>query len=198
MRIVLLGGPGSGKGTQAALLKEKLEIPHVSTGELLRAAVDAGTVPGIQAKAAMDAGELVADDLVLGMLRERLAAADAAKGFILDGYPRNLAQAEALDRLLDELGLPLDEVIQIDVDADRIIERLAKRGEDEGRSDDSEKTVRHRLAVYQEQTAPVIDYYARRQQLAEVYGVGSVEEVSARILGVLGPLQGDIDGFSES
>ncbi len=185
MRIVLLGGPGSGKGTQAAILKEKLNVPHVSTGDLLRAAVEAGTPLGRRAQAVMDAGELVSDEIVLGMLRERLTQPDAAGGFILDGYPRNVAQAEALDRLLAELGQPLDEVIQIDVDSERIVERLARRAQEEGRSDDDEETVRRRLAVYQEQTAPVIDYYAAREQLTEVYGVGSIEEVSRRIFSAL-------------
>lgn len=185
MRIVLLGGPGSGKGTQAAILKQKLNIPHISTGELLRAAVEAGTPLGRKAKTVMEAGELVSDEIVLEMLRERLQQPDAAGGFILDGYPRNVAQAEALDRLLAELGQPLDEVIQIDVDSERIVERLAKRAAEEGRSDDDSETVRNRLTVYEEQTAPVIDYYAARSQLAEVYGVGTVDEVSTRILGVL-------------
>lgn len=185
MRIVLLGGPGSGKGTQAAILKEKLNVPHVSTGELLRAAVEAGTPLGRQAKAVMDRGELVSDEIVLSMLRERLGDPDAAAGFILDGFPRNLAQAEALDALLVELGLPLDEVIQIDVDAELIVERLARRAAEEGRSDDDPDTVRHRLAVYRELTAPVVDYYRDRGQLIEVLGVGTIEEVSERIMGVL-------------
>lgn len=185
MRIVLLGGPGSGKGTQAAILREKLNVPHVSTGELLRAAVEAGTPLGREAKAVMDAGELVSDDIVLRMLRERLGEPDAAAGFILDGYPRNLAQAEALDALLAEMGLPLDEVVQIGVDSEVIVERLAKRAAEEGRSDDDPETVRNRLAVYREQTAPVGDYYRDRERLVEVDGVGTIEEVSERIMGVL-------------
>ena len=185
MRIVLLGAPGSGKGTQATLLKEKLDVPHISTGDLLRAAVKAGTELGLKAKAIMDAGELVSDDLVLGMLRERLTQPDAAGGFILDGYPRNLAQAEALDKLLAELKLPVEEAIQIEIDPELIVQRLAKRAVEEGRSDDSEETVRRRLDIYAEQTAPVVDYYAEQEKLAQVLGVGTIDEVNERIVAVL-------------
>jgi adenylate kinase len=187
MRIVLLGAPGSGKGTQAALLKDALGIPHISTGELLRAAVRDGTDVGKQAKAIMDRGELVPDDVILAMLRERLEADDCRAGFILDGYPRNLAQAEALEDLLDDLGQPVDEAVQIDIEADVIIDRIARRASTEGRSDDSEETVRNRLAVYEEQTAPVIGFYAEREKLSQVYGVGSVEEIFERIMGLVAP-----------
>ncbi|MDX1571756.1 MAG: adenylate kinase [Xanthomonadales bacterium] len=185
MRIVLLGAPGSGKGTQAAILKERLGIPHVSTGELLRAAVQEGTPLGKKAKSIMDAGELVSDELVLGMLRERLQKPDCEAGFILDGYPRNLSQAKALDGLLEELDQPLDEVIQIDVDRDQVIQRLSQRAAAEGRSDDTAETVAKRMDVYHEQTAPVVDFYAEAGKLAQVYGVGTIEDVSARIMGVI-------------
>ena len=185
MRIVLLGAPGSGKGTQAKLLKETLGIPHISTGELLRAAVAAESPLGLEAKVFMDAGDLVPDDLMLGLLEERLGKDDAQPGFILDGYPRNLEQARALDEVLARLNVPLDEAIQIDVDYALIAERLANRAHLEGRSDDSTEVVRNRLDVYEEQTAPVIDFYARKGILSQVYGVGTIEEVFQRLCGVL-------------
>ena len=185
MRIVLLGAPGSGKGTQAAILTDHLDIPHISTGVLLRAAVKAGTELGQQAKAAMDAGELVSDELMLGLIEERLGQNDVKGGFILDGYPRNLDQARSLDELLARLEQPVDDAVQIDVDTEQVIQRLAKRAEDEGRSDDTEEVVRNRMAVYEEQTAPVIDHYAGQGKLSRVYGVGSVEEVTQRIAQVL-------------
>lgn len=185
MRIVLMGAPGSGKGTQAALMVEELGLPHISTGDLLRAAVAAGSELGRQAKAVMDRGELVSDDIVLGLLEERLARDDAAKGFILDGFPRNIAQAEELDALLERLGQPVDEALQIDVDAEQVVQRIAKRAELEGRSDDTEETVRNRLRVYAEQTAPVVDYYARKGVLSRVLGDGTIEDVFQRIRGVL-------------
>ena len=147
MRIVLLGAPGSGKGTQAALLVQELNLPHISTGELLRSAVKAGTELGIKAKAVMDRGELVSDDIMLGLLGERLSQADAKAGFILDGYPRNLSQARALDELLERLDQPVDEALQIDVDVDLVVARIARRAAEEGRSDDTEEVVRNRMKV---------------------------------------------------
>lgn len=185
MRIVLLGAPGSGKGTQAALLVEELDLPHISTGELLRAAVKAGTILGQKAKAVIDRGELVSDDIMLGLLEERLSDADVAKDFILDGYPRNLAQAEALDELLERIGQPVDEALQIDVDLEMLIERISRRAAEEGRSDDTEEVVRKRMRVYEEQTAPVVEYYARKGLLSRVLGDGTVDEVFQRIKGVL-------------
>ncbi len=185
MRIVLLGAPGSGKGTQATILANQYEIPHISTGDLLRAAVKAQTPLGVQAKSVMDAGNLVSDDLVLGMLRERLQNDDVAGGFILDGFPRNLVQAEALDQLLVEMQQPVDEAVQIEIDPEIIVGRLAKRAQEEGRSDDTEDTVRNRIRVYEEQTEPVIGYYADQEKLSQVFGVGTVDQVNARIVGVL-------------
>jgi len=185
MRIVLLGAPGSGKGTQAALLVEELKLPHISTGELLRSAVKAGTELGIKAKAVMDRGELVSDDIMLGLIEERLSQADAKAGFILDGYPRNLAQAHALDALLDRINQPVDEALQIDVDVDMVISRIAKRAAEEGRSDDTEEVVRNRMKVYSDQTAPVVDHYAQQGVLSRVLGEGTIEEVFQRIKGVL-------------
>lgn len=185
MRIVLLGAPGSGKGTQAALMVEDLKLPHISTGDLLRAAVAAGSELGKKAKAVMDRGELVSDDIMLGLIEERLAQDDVKPGFILDGYPRNIAQAEALDELLDRIGQPVDEALQIDVDPEMVVARIAKRAAEEGRSDDTEEVVRNRLKIYAEQTAPVIDYYARKGILSRVLGEGTIEEVFQRVRGVM-------------
>lgn len=185
MRIVLLGPPGSGKGTQAALLRERLQVPHISTGDLLRAAVKAGTPLGLQAKAAMDAGELVSDELVLGLIEERLGQPDIKPGYILDGFPRNLVQAEALDRLLDRLSQPVDKALELKVDEEQIVQRLAKRAAEEGRSDDTEAVVRNRLAVYHQQTAPVTGYYGQRGLLVEVNGIGDVSAINQRLVDAL-------------
>jgi len=185
MRLVLLGPPGSGKGTQAARLKEKLSIPHISTGDLLRAEVAAGTPLGLQAKEVMARGDLVSDAILLGMLESRLSQADVANGFILDGYPRNLAQASALDGLLAKIGQPLDAVIQLDVGTDLLVERIAGRAKAEGRDDDNPESVRKRLQVYNDSTAPVIGFFADRGILARVDGVGSLEEVLERITAAL-------------
>ena len=186
MRLVLLGAPGSGKGTQATRLKDALGVPHISTGDLLRAAVKAGTPLGIQAKAGLDRGELVSDDVVLGMLEERLSQGDTGKGFILDGYPRNVAQANALDALLTRLGQPVDVAVQLDVSTELLVQRLAGRAQAEGRTDDSPEAVRIRLGVYTDQTAPVIDFYRAAGKLICVYGVGSVDEVLQRVLAAAG------------
>jgi len=185
MRIVLLGAPGSGKGTQAALLVELLKLPHISTGELLRSAVASGTELGRQAKVVMDRGELVSDDIMLGLIEERLSQDDTRGGFILDGYPRNIDQAGALDGLLARLEQPVDKALQIDVDVERVIERIARRAAEEGRSDDSEDVARNRMKVYAQQTAPVVDYYAAQGVLSRVLGIGSIDEVFQRITGVL-------------
>ena len=181
MRLVLLGAPGSGKGTQAARLKADLNVPHISTGDMLRAAVAAGTPLGLKAKAVMDAGQLVSDDILLGMLEERLAQDDARNGFILDGYPRNLAQADALDHLLARIGQPLDAVVKLEVPNEAIIGRCQIRFQAENRADDNPDTVRRRLGVYAEQTAPVADFYAKRGKLQVVDGVGELDAVTARI-----------------
>jgi len=182
MRLVLLGAPGSGKGTQATRLKDALRVPHISTGELLRAAVAAKTPLGLKAHEVMAAGNLVSDDIVLGMLEERLGQPDVRAGFILDGYPRNLAQANALDALLARLQQPVDVAVQLDVGTDLLITRLAGRAQAEGRADDSPDAVRQRLRVYTDLTAPVIDFYRGQGKLVCVYGVGSVDEVLDRVL----------------
>ena len=182
MRLVLLGAPGSGKGTQAARLKEHLQVPHISTGDLLRAEVAAGTPLGLQAKEVMARGDLVSDAILLGMLKDRFSRDDTRAGFILDGYPRNLAQAAALGELLASLGQKFDAAVQLTVDNEQIIERLAGRAQAEGRADDSPESVRHRLNVYDQQTAPVIDFYRQHGQLTVVDGVGSLDEVFTRIV----------------
>ena len=188
MRLVLLGAPGSGKGTQAARLKEHLQVPHISTGDLLRAEVAAGSPLGVQAREVMARGDLVSDDILLGMLKDRFSRDDTRAGFILDGYPRNLAQAAALDRLLQDLGQKFDAAIQLAVDNEQIIERLAGRAAAEGRADDTPDSVRHRLNVYDEQTAPVIEFYRAQGQLTVVDGVGSLDEVFNRIVEALAPV----------
>lgn len=185
MRIVLLGAPGSGKGTQAKRLQSELGLAHISTGDLLRAAVKAGTPLGLKARAVMEAGQLVSDDIVLGLLEERLAAADTEPGFILDGYPRNLAQANALDGLLARLRRPLDAVVKLNVPDAAIVRRCEIRYEQEHRADDNPDTVRRRLAVYAEQTAPVADFYARRGLLTEIDGIGAIEAIGDRVLAAL-------------
>ena len=162
-----------------------LGIPHISTGALLRDAAKRGTELGQQAKAFTDKGELVPDNVISDMLEERLHHEDVAKGFILDGYPRNLAQAGSLDILLERLNQPVEEAILIDIDAEQIIRRIAKRAQEEGRADDTEETVRNRLRVYAEQTAPVADYYAERGLLTRVLGDGSVDEIFQRLRSIL-------------
>ena len=185
MRLVLLGAPGSGKGTQAKLLKQKFNIPHISTGDLLRAAVAAKTELGVAAKVVMDKGILVSDEIVLGMLKERLAEDDAQKGFILDGFPRNLVQSDMLDKLLEEIKMPAQHAVLISVDPQEVVARIAKRAKEEGRTDDSEEVVRDRIKIYDTQTAPVIGHYRDHGILGEVLGTGSLEQVHNRILSVL-------------
>ena len=185
MRLVLLGAPGSGKGTQAKLLKKQFNIPHISTGDLLRAAIADKTELGLAAKVVMDKGQLVNDDIVFGMLKERLAQADAKNGFILDGFPRNLVQADMLDKLLQEINMPAEHAILIAVDPEEVVGRIAKRAEIEGRADDSEAVVRDRIKIYEDQTAPVVDHYKQDAILSEVLGTGTIDQVQHRILSVL-------------
>ncbi|TDR23661.1 adenylate kinase [Marinicella litoralis] len=185
MRIVLLGAPGSGKGTQAKLIVKELNIPHISTGDLLRGAIAAKTALGLAAKEVMDKGNLVSDEIVLGMLKDRITQADATNGFILDGFPRNVTQAEMLETLLSELEMSLDHALLIEVDPDEVVARIAKRAEIEGRTDDTEAVVRNRLNVYKEQTAPVGDFYKEQGIVTEILGKGSIEDVQHRIQAVL-------------
>ena len=187
MRLVLLGPPGSGKGTQASRLKDYLQVPHISTGDLLRAEVAAGSPLGNEAKAVMARGDLVSDEILLGMLESRFRREDTAKGFILDGYPRNQAQADALGTLLAKMGKHMDHAVQLEVPTELLVERIAGRAAAEGRADDTPDSVRTRLKVYDDQTAPVIEYYRQRGQLAIVDGVGSLDEVFTRLVEALSP-----------
>ena len=189
MRLVLLGPPGSGKGTQAARLKDYLEVPHISTGDLLRAEVAAGSKLGLEAKEVMARGELVSDAILLGMLEDRFSRPDTANGFILDGYPRNLAQADALGKLLARIGQKFDAAVQLDVPTELLVERIAGRAKAEGRADDTPESVRTRLKVYNDQTAPVIDYYRQQGELNVVNGVGELDDVFARIIEAITPGQ---------
>jgi len=185
MRLVLLGAPGSGKGTQAARLKEHLQVPHISTGDLLRAEVAAGSKLGLEAKEIMARGELVSDAILLGMLEDRFSRDDTKGGFILDGYPRNLAQADALNALLERIGQPMDAAVQLEVPTELLVERIAGRAAAEGRADDSPESVRTRLQVYNDQTAPVVDFFRQHGKLSVVDGVGSLDEVFNRIVEAL-------------
>ena len=189
MRLVLLGAPGSGKGTQAARLKAHLQVPHISTGDLLRAEVAAGSKLGLEAKEVMARGELVSDAILLGMLEDRFSRPDTAGGFILDGYPRNLAQADALDALLQRIGQPMDYAVQLEVPTELLVERIAGRAQAEGRADDSPESVRTRLRVYDEQTAPVIEFYRQHGQLTVVDGVGELDDVFTRIVEAIAPVR---------
>ena len=188
MRLVRLGAPGSGKGTQAARRKEHLQVPHVSTGDLLRAEVAAGSKLGLEAKEVMARGELVSDAILLGMLEDRFSRDDTRGGFILDGYPRNLAQADALNALLERIGQPMDAAVQLEVPTELLVERIAGRAAAEGRADDSPESVRTRLQVYNDQTAPVVDFFRQRGKLSVVDGVGSLDEVFSRIVEALAPV----------
>ena len=213
MDFILLGPPGAGKGTQAKLMIDKWNTPQVSTGDILRAAVREGTALGVEAKGFMDSGGLVPDRVVIGIIAERLREEDAADGFILDGFPRTIPQAEALQKILDELGRNIDHVISIEVDDEELVTRLTGRrmckgcgesfhvvfnpsakegicdrcgGELYQRDDDTEETIRQRLAVYSEQTQPLIAYYEKQGKLRRIEGTGSIEEIFSRVLDAAG------------
>lgn len=183
MRLVLLGPPGAGKGTQAAVVAAKIGIPAISTGDIFRANVGQETSLGLEAKQYMDAGKLVPDAVTNAMVADRLTHADVADGFLLDGYPRNLDQADVLTERLEAANTPLDAVLEIVADTEQVVARLLSRGQ--GRADDTEEVIRHRLDVYASETAPLVGYYRQRGVLRTVDGIGSVDEVSARILAVL-------------
>ena len=185
MRIILMGPPGAGKGTQAKVIADRLSIPAVSTGDIFRANVSAETELGLEAKRYMDAGDYVPDEVTNAMVRDRISEADAAEGFLLDGYPRTVSQVAELDSMLDSAGHPLDAVVVLTVDKEEVVQRLVKRAQAEGRSDDDEEVMRHRQDVYAEQTAPLIEVYAERGLLVEVDGMGAVEDVTARVFAAL-------------
>jgi adenylate kinase len=212
MRLVLVGPPGAGKGTQAEFVAAHLGIPKISTGDIFRANVSEGTELGLQARAYMDAGDLVPDEITIGMVQDRLAEDDARKGFLLDGFPRNVPQARALDQLLLETGAPLDVVLELVVDDDEVVRRLSGRrtcrkcghvwhvdfdppsvegtcdicgGELFQRDDDRPETIRHRLEVYYEQTAPLIGYYAEEGLLVGIDAMGPVDDVTERAVAAL-------------
>jgi adenylate kinase len=212
MRMILFGAPGSGKGTQAKKLMQDRSIPQISTGDMLRAAVASGTSLGKQAQAIMDSGQLVSDDIMLGIISERLKEPDTANGFVLDGFPRTLKQARGLEELLDEIGKPLDAAVLMEIDFDILMKRLTGRrtcsttgkllnihfspqheidecrksgGELIQREDDNEETISDRLDVYRRHTEPVIDYYRSRGELTTIDADGSVDEVYERLLKVL-------------
>jgi adenylate kinase len=187
MRIVFLGPPGSGKGTQAKLLAERLKIPAISTGDMLRAAVREGTPLGLKAKAVMEAGELVSDDLMIGLIRERISQPDARSGFLLDGFPRTVEQAVALDGLLGGNEKGLSTVVNLSVPEAVLIDRLEGRSGQENRSDDRRETVLERLRVYRQKTEPLIEFYRRRGLLKDVDGVGEVPEIADRISRAVAP-----------
>jgi adenylate kinase len=180
-RLLMLGPPGAGKGTQTQRLVEKLGVPQISTGMMLRDAVDAKTAVGLEAKEVMARGDLVSDDIVIAVAEQRLAAPDARRGFILDGFPRTPGQAAALDSMLARLGTPLERCIALSVDEDEIVRRLLRRAEIEGRNDDDAETVRKRLKVYQAQTEPLIAHYSKQGIVRAVDGNASVDEVAKRI-----------------
>ena len=192
MRLILLGPPGAGKGTQAARLVEKHGIPQLSTGDMLRAAVAAGTPVGLKAKAVMESGGLVSDEIVVGIIRDRIAEADAKKGFILDGFPRTVAQAEALDAMLQAEGLKLDAVIELEVDQSKLVARIVNRAAEAKaagqpvRKDDDPDVFKTRLEAYNRDTAIVAPYYERAGKLTKIDGMQAVDTVSASIAKVWG------------
>lgn len=179
-RLILLGPPGAGKGTQADILSDKLGVPHISTGDLFRANIGEGTPLGLEAKSYIDAGDLVPDDVTVRMVESRLAEPDAAGGFLLDGFPRTVPQAEELTRILDDLGQRLDAVVQFEVSEDVVVQRMLARG----RADDTEEIIRNRLAVYAKETAPLLDHY--RDKLIVIRAEGEVEEINERTMAAIG------------
>ena len=189
-RLVLLGPPGAGKGTQAARLAERLGVPAISTGDIFRANIKGGTELGVLAQSYSSRGALVPDEVTNAMVRDRLAESDAAEGFLLDGYPRNVAQVGELDAILADAGLTLDLAVEITADPDIVAARLLKRAEIEGRDDDTEDVIRHRLDVYAQETAPIAQVYAERSLLVQVDGIGDVDAVTERLVAAIGATSG--------
>lgn len=186
MNVIMLGPPGSGKGTQGALLSESAKLPRVSTGDVLRSAVERGTPLGLEAMGYMDRGLLVPDGVILGLIEEVLALPEAKSGVIMDGFPRTVAQAEAIGELLDTRGSAVDRVLSIEVPEEELVRRMLGRAAQEGRSDDTPDAIQRRLEVYREQTEPLVSYYRERGVLVEVDGTGTVEEIAARVQEALG------------
>jgi adenylate kinase len=185
MRLLIMGPPGAGKGTQAVRIAQRLEIPTISTGEIFRRNLAEGTELGRVAQGYMDAGEYVPDEVTNQMVADRLGQGDAAAGWLLDGYPRTTAQVAALDAIIAGMGQHLDAVVELTVDTDAVVQRLLKRAELEGRADDNEATIRRRMEVYGEQTAPLTTAYAQRGLLVRVDGMGTIDEVTDRIAAAL-------------
>ena len=185
MRLIIMGPPGAGKGTQASRIAAHLGVPHISSGEIFRNNIAAGTDLGVLAKTYIDRGDYVPDDVTNGMIRERLAQPDAAAGFLLDGYPRTIDQIERLDEILAESGLSIDMVLELTADPEAVVKRLLARAEVEGRTDDNDDVIRNRLVVYHQQTAPLTAIYADRGLLVQVDALGTIDEVTERILTTL-------------
>lgn len=181
MYLIILGPPGAGKGTQSVLLARLLSIKHLSTGEILRKAVTEGTSLGLKAKEVMDAGNLVSDDIMVGIIREAISKDDAKKGFILDGFPRTLKQAVELDKIMIELGYGDLKVINITIDDDELVRRMLGRG----RIDDTEETIKNRLNIYKRQTAPVREHYMQKSAVFDIYGIGNINEINNKIIELL-------------
>ncbi len=185
LNIVLFGPPGSGKGTQSEKIIEKYGLTHFSTGDMLRAELAAETELGLQAKSIMEKGELVSDEIIIGMIRSRISGEAGAKGFIFDGFPRTVAQAGALDRLLEELGMKIDVMLGLEVERQELIGRLLKRGQEQGRSDDNLETIENRIKVYEDQTSPVMKYYESQGKYRGVNGVGSIDDIFKRLTDII-------------
>ena len=186
LRLILFGAPGSGKGTQGPFLADRFSIPQVSTGEILRENVRNGTDLGVVAEGYMSAGDLVPDDVIVNMVRERIAQSDARDGFILDGFPRNVPQAKVLDAMLDRLKQPpVSRAVHLAVADEEIVGRLLMRAKKEGRADDKEDVIRHRIEVYNGETKPLLNFYAHQHKLVEVHGIGTLEEIFDRIIDAL-------------
>lgn len=181
MYLIILGPPGAGKGTQSILIAQELGLKHLSTGEILRKAVTEGTPLGLKAKEVMDAGNLVSDDIMVGIIKEAISADDAKNGFILDGFPRTIEQARELDKIMESLGYDSVRVINITLDDNELIRRMLGRG----RVDDTEETIKNRLNVYKAQTAPVKEHYSSKSAVFDIYGIGSINEINGKILEVL-------------